>query len=130
FVGRTTDIGFPAAKQHAQSELERMIASYKLDMLEHDGYLVARNCSRADHPHAPPPLGAVTTIGGSGVAMPDTLNSTDVSSHAVRAYYEIYSHLRKQHPDLLFEICNDGGRMVDFGSASHGDYFSITDSYD
>jgi Glycosyl hydrolase family 36 C-terminal domain len=28
------------------------------------------------------------------------------------------------------EICNDGGRMVDFGSASHGDYFSITDTYD
>src|SRR6202000_3216752 len=28
------------------------------------------------------------------------------------------------------EICDDGGRMVDFGSASHGDYFSITDSYD
>jgi hypothetical protein len=31
---------------------------------------------------------------------------------------------------LLLEICNDGGRMVDFGSAAHGDYFSITDSYD
>jgi hypothetical protein len=130
FVGRTTDIGLPAAKQHAQSELERMIASDKLDMLEHDGYLVPRNCSRTDHPHAPPPPGAVTTIGGSGVAMADTSDSTDVSYHSVRAYYEIYSHLRRQHPNLLFEICNDGGRMVDFGSASHGDYFSITDSYD
>jgi alpha-galactosidase len=69
-------------------------------------------------------------INGSGIAMPDTSNSTDVSYHAVRSYYDIYSHLRKQHPDLLFEICNDGGRMVDFGSASHGDYFSITDTYD
>jgi len=38
--------------------------------------------------------------------------------------------LRREHPGLLFEICNDGGRMVDFGSASHGDYFSITDTYD
>jgi alpha-galactosidase len=38
--------------------------------------------------------------------------------------------MREEHPDLVFEICNDGGRMVDFGSASHGDYFSITDSYD
>ena len=72
----------------------------------------------------------MTTIEGSGVAMPDTSNSTDVSYHAVRSYYEIYSHLRKHHPDLLFEICDDGGRMVDFGSASHGDYFSITDTYD
>ena len=57
-------------------------------------------------------------------------NSTDVSYHAVRAYYDIYSQVRRKHPELLLEICNDGGRMVDFGSASHGDYFSITDSYD
>lgn len=130
FVGRTTDLGLPAAKAHAQGELERMIGSYKLDMLEHDGYLVTRNCSRTDHPHAPSPSGAVIVIKGSGVAMPDTSNSTDVSYHAVRSYYEIYSHLRKEHPNLLFEICDDGGRMVDFGSASHGDYFSITDTYD
>jgi alpha-galactosidase len=130
FVGRTTDIGVPAAKDHAQRELERMITSYKLDMVEHDGYLVAHNCSRSDHPHAPPPPDAVTVIKGSGIAMPDTSNSTDVSYHAVRSYYDIYSHLREQHPDLMFEICNDGGRMVDFGSASHGDYFSITDTYD
>jgi alpha-galactosidase len=57
-------------------------------------------------------------------------NSTDVSYHAVRAYYGIYEQLRREHPGLLFEICNDGGRMVDFGSAAHGDYFSITDTYD
>jgi alpha-galactosidase len=60
----------------------------------------------------------------------DSSNSTDVSYHAVRAYYDIYSKMRQKHPGLLFEICNDGGRMVDFGSASHGDYFSITDTYD
>jgi hypothetical protein len=130
FVGRTTDLGLPAAKVHAETEVARIVTSYKLDMLEHDGYLVTRNCSRTDHPHAPPPPGTATMIQGSGIAMPDTSNSTDVSYHAVRSYYEIYSHLRKQHPDLLFEICNDGGRMVDFGSASHGDYFSITDAYD
>jgi len=53
-----------------------------------------------------------------------------VSYHAVHAYYDIYSRLRREHPGLLFEICNDGGRMVDFGSAAHGDYFSITDTYD
>lgn len=130
FVGRTTDIGVPAVKAHVESELERMVTTFKLDMLEHDGYLVTRNCSRKDHPHAPPPPDAATMIEGSGAAMPDTTNSTDVSYHATRSYYDIYSRLRKQHPDLLFEICNDGGRMVDFGSASHGDYFSITDAYD
>ena len=41
-------------------------------------------------------------------------NSTDVSYHAVRAYYDIYEQTRREHPGLLFEICNDGGRMVDF----------------
>src|ERR1700739_397198 len=60
----------------------------------------------------------------------DSSNSTDVSYHAVRAYYDIYSKLRQDYPALLFEVCADGGRMVDFGTAAHGDYFSITDTYD
>jgi alpha-galactosidase len=72
----------------------------------------------------------MSVVKGSGIAMPDASNSTDVSYHAVHAYYDIYSQMRREHPGLIFEICNDGGRMVDFGSASHGDYFSITDSYD
>jgi alpha-galactosidase len=53
-----------------------------------------------------------------------------VSYHATRSYYSVYEQLRREHPGLLLEICNDGGRMVDFGSAAHGDYFSITDIYD
>ncbi|WP_251106777.1 alpha-galactosidase [Alloacidobacterium dinghuense] len=40
------------------------------------------------------------------------------------------SQLRSLFPNLLLEICNDGGRMVDFSSAANGDYFSISDSYD
>ncbi|HJU08540.1 MAG TPA: alpha-galactosidase, partial [Rhodanobacteraceae bacterium] len=54
----------------------------------------------------------------------------DVSLHATRAYYAIQTRLKQRHPGLLREICNDGGRMVDFGSAAHGDYFSIVDAYD
>jgi hypothetical protein len=130
FVGRSIDLGAPQAKDYAQQELDRIITSYKLDMVEHDGYVVARACTRADHPHAAPPASYPVTIDGSGAALPLASNSTDVSYHAVRAYYSIYSALREEHPGLLFEVCDDGGRMVDFGSASHGDYFSITDSYD
>ena len=130
FVGRTIDLGDPGAKQFAEGELKRIVSSYKLDMLEHDGYVVARACAEADHPHAPPPATYPSVISGSGVALPLTSNSTDVSYHATRAYYALYEGLRRQDPSLLFEICNDGGRMVDFGTASHGDYFSITDSYD
>ena len=130
FVGRTMDVGLPAVKEYAQSEVQRIVSSYKLDMLEHDGYLVTHACSRTDHPHAAPPASYPTEIKGNGVMLPVASNSTDVSYHAVRAYYDIYSQLRKDHPELLLEICNDGGRMVDFGSASHGDYFSVTDTYD
>ena len=130
FVGRTIDLGLPAAQNYAQGELERIITQYHLDMLEHDGYVVAKNCSRTDHPHADADPPQMSTVKGSGMTMPDNSNSTDVSYHAVRAYYDIYSRIRREHPNLLLEICDDGGRMVDFGSAAHGDYFSITDSYD
>ena len=130
FVGRTIDLGFPPAGNYARQEVERIITQYHLDMLEHDGYVVAKNCSRTDHPHAAARPPQMSTVAGSGIAMADNSDSTDVSYHAVRAYYDIYSQVRHKHPELLLEICNDGGRMVDFGSASHGDYFSIIDSYD
>jgi alpha-galactosidase len=130
FKGQTIDIGDPDAKQWAEHEVNRIITDYRLDMLEHDGYLVAHGCDRTDHPHAAPdPLNkCVYKTWGSYFV--DSTNSTDVSYHAVRAYYDIYSKMRKAHPGLLFEVCNDGGRMVDFGSAAHADYFSITDTYD
>jgi hypothetical protein len=130
FKGQTIDIGVPEAKQWAQHEVERIVTDYHLDMLEHDGYLVAHGCDRTDHPHAAPDPLNICIYKSWGAYWVDSSNSTDVSYHAVRAYYDIYSKLRKEHPGLLFEICADGGRMVDFGSAAHGDYFSITDTYD
>jgi alpha-galactosidase len=130
FKGQTIDLGVPEAKQWAERELERIVTDYHLDMLEHDGYLVARGCDRTDHPHAAPDPLNKCIYKSWGSYWVDSSNSTDVSYHAVRAYYDIYSQLRRDHPGLLFEICDDGGRMVDFGSASHGDYFSITDTYD
>jgi len=130
FKGQTIDIGVPAAKEWAQREVERIVNDYHLDMLEHDGYLVAHGCDRTDHPHAPPDPLKRCVYKSWGAYWVDSSNSTDVSYHAVRAYYDIHSKLRKEHPGLLFEICSDGGRMVDFGTAAHGDYFSITDTYD
>jgi len=130
FKGQTIDLGVPEAKQWAQHEVERMVTDYRLDMLEHDGYLVAHGCDRTDHPHATPDPLNKCIYKSWGAYWVDSSNSTDVSYHAVRAYYDIQSKLRMDHPGLLFEICNDGGRMVDFGSAAHGDYFSITDTYD
>jgi hypothetical protein len=129
FKGQTIDIGVPAAKAYAQGEVNRLVNDYHLDMLEHDGYLVAQGCARADHPHAAPDPQRTRVDHYDGEDIVTGPNSTDVSYHAVRAYYDIYEQLRQRHPQLLLEICNDGGRMVDFGSAAHGDYFSITDTY-
>jgi alpha-galactosidase len=130
FKGQTIDIGAPEAHTWAKREVERIVADYRLDMLEHDGYLVAQGCVRDGHPHAPPdPANTRIQKWGSGFFV-DSANSTDVSYHAVRAYYDIYSKLRETHPGILLEACNDGGRMVDFGTAAHSDYFSITDTYD
>ena len=130
FKGQTIDLGVPAAKEWAQHEVDRIVTDYHLDMLEHDGYLVAQGCDRTDHPHAPPDNWNKCVYKAWGSYWVESSNSTDVSYHAVRAYYDIYSNLRKDHPGLLLEVCNDGGRMVDFGSAAHADYFSITDTYD
>ena len=130
FKGITIDLGVPAAKAWAARELERIVSHYRLDMLEHDGYLVAQGSSRADHLAAPPDPATLRIYEDSGYLWVDGSNSTDVSDHASKAYYEIYRQLRLRHPTLLLEVCDDGGRMVDFGSAAHGDYFSITDTYD
>jgi alpha-galactosidase len=130
FKGQTIDLGVPAAHEYLRNEVKRIVENYHLDMLEHDGYLVAQGCTRDDHPHAPPDRSTMNLKHDWGSDFVLASNSTDVSYHAVRAYYDIYEQTRREHPGLLFEICNDGGRMVDFGSAAHGDYFSITDSYD
>jgi hypothetical protein len=130
FKGQTIDLGVPAARDYAAKEVKRIVEDYKLDMLEHDGYLVAQGCIREDHPHAPPDRSTMKIVHDWASDFVLASNSTDVSYHAVRTYYGIYEQLRREHPGLLFEICNDGGRMVDFGSAAHGDYFSITDTYD
>jgi len=130
FKGQTIDLGVPEAHAYAAKEVKRIVEDNHLDMLEHDGYLVAEGCTREDHPHAAPVLSTLHRSHDSGFDFYLGSNSTDVSYHAVRAYYDIHEQLRREHPGLLLEICNDGGRMVDFGSAARGDYFSITDTYD
>ncbi|HLY41690.1 MAG TPA: glycoside hydrolase family 36 protein [Terracidiphilus sp.] len=130
FKGQTVDVGDPAAHDYLLKEVNRIVSDYHLDMLEHDGYLVAEGCTRSDHPHAPPDPANMTVKHEWGGDFVYSSNETDVSYHAVRAYYDIYAKTRHAHPGLIFEICDDGGRMVDFGSAAHGDYFSITDTYD
>ena len=130
FKGITIDLGVPAAQAWATGETNRIVHDYHVDMLEHDGYVVAQGCDRGDHPHAAIDPARTHRYSDDDFLWVDSSNSTDVSLHATRAYYAIQDALKHHHPGLLLEICNDGGRMVDFGSAAHGDYFSIVDSYD
>ena len=130
FKGITIDLGVPAAQAWAAQEVDRIVGDYHIDMLEHDGYVVAQGCDRDDHAHAPPDATKTRRYSDDDFLWVDGSNSTDVSLHATRAYYDIHNRLKRAHPGLLLEICNDGGRMVDFGSAAHGDYFSIVDAYD
>jgi hypothetical protein len=130
FKGITIDVGVSAAAAWVEHELERIIGEYHLDMLEHDGYLVAQGSTRTNHRAAPPAAGSLRVFPDSGYLWVEGSNSTDVSDYATRSYYRIYEQLRARHPGLLLELCNDGGRMMDFGSAAHGDYFSATDTYD
>lgn len=130
FKGLTIDLGVPQAHDYAAGETERIVRDYRLDMLEHDGYVVAQGCDRSDHPHAPADSAKTRRYKDESFMWLDGPNSTDVSYHATLAYYDIQSALKRNHHGLLREICNDGGRMVDFGSAAHGDYFSIVDAYD
>ena len=130
FKGITMDLGIGAVQRWAAATLERVVTDNRLDMLEHDGYLVAQGSTRAAHGD---PLTAdlkPRIYEDSGYLWAEGRDDTDVSYHATRAYYALYEQLRQRHPALLLEVCNDGGRMVDFGSAAHGDYFSITDTYD
>jgi alpha-galactosidase len=128
--GQTIDIGDPPAKAWAMHETDRIVNDYKLDMLQHDGYVVAKGCDASGHPHMPPDPLNKSKYQDAGYIFAGGSNSTDVSYHATRAYYDIQSNLRRRHPELLLEISNDGGRMIDFGSAAHGDYFSLTNAYD
>ncbi len=130
FKGITIDIGYPPARRWAEARVTKVIRDFHVDMLEHDGYLVAQGCDRQDHPHALLDPAGVKRYMDEGFPWVEGSNDTDVSARATRAYYDIQAGLRRQFPALLLEICNDGGRMVDFGSAAHGDYFSITDAYD
>jgi hypothetical protein len=130
FKGITIDIGQPAAGAWVSKELDRIVRDYHLDMIEHDGYVIAQGCDRSDHPHATCDAQKVHRYLDGEFIWLDGPNSTDVSYHATRAYYKMYAQLRREHPALLLEICSDGGRTIDFGGAAHADYFSTVDSYD
>jgi alpha-galactosidase len=110
FTGATVCLGDEPARAWCLNELRRIVTSYKLDLLEHDQIMIVDQCDRTDHGHTESPA--------------------DIANHAARGYYSVYDQLRKEHPNLLFEDCVNGGRTVDFGIVRRTHYISITDTYD
>jgi Melibiase len=110
FTGKTLCLGDSSAVAWCLAELRRIIKEDQLDLLEHDQAIVVDRCTRADHLH--------------------TASRLDVSFRAAQGYYSVYDTLRRENPDLLFENCVNGGRMVDFGALRRAHYVSITDTYD
>ena len=109
FIGKPVCLGDPKAAAWCMTELRRIVKDYKLDLLEHDQFIVIEACSRPDHLH--------------------TRSGTDVSHHATDAYYRIYDTLLRENPDLLLEDCVNGGRIVDYGVLRRVHYLCITDTY-
>jgi hypothetical protein len=110
FTGATVCLGDARARAWCLNELRRIVTSYKLDLLEHDQLMIVDQCDRTGHGHAAAPA--------------------DIALHAARGYYAVYDQLRKEHPNLLFEDCVNGGHTVDFGIVRRTHYISITDTYD
>jgi len=110
FTGQCVCLASRDAQDWCLNDLRRMIRQYRLDLLEHDQWMLLDQCSRTDHGH--------------------TLHPTDVSYRCTLGYYRIYDTLRAEFPNLLFEDCLNGGRMVDFGVAQRVHYICATDTYD
>ena len=110
FSGATVCLADPRAVQWCMQALRGIIKDAKLDLLEHDQPMVIDGCQRTDHRH--------------------TRSAIDAGYRAAEGYYRVYDTLRSENPNLLFENCVNGGRMIDYGAVRRCHYISITDTYD
>ena len=109
FVGADLCLADTGASGWCLDLLTRLVKENHLDMLEHDQRMIVQECVSKTHAHTECP--------------------GDIAYRAALGYYAVYDALRRRYPNLMFEDCVNGGRMVDFGAARRVHYFSITDSY-
>lgn len=109
FIGTPICLSVPEAQDWSVRLLDGLVQDLGVDMLEHDQRMVVDKCVHTDHPH--------------------TDFSSDIANRSALGYYSVYSRLHQLHPNLLFEDCVNGGRMVDFGVLKHVSYISISDTY-
>lgn len=108
-VGSRTqlDLTHPDAAQWAESELERIITEYGLDLL------------RVDH-NLPPDN--YFSVKDTGAGYPECL--------CVRNYeavYRIYGNLKKRFPHVIFEGCASGGGRTDLGLLKYFNHTWVSD---
>jgi len=96
------DLSVPEAAQWAESELERIITEYKLDLL------------RVDH--------NVDFTEYFGMR-----NSECVSIRHVNAVYAMYERLKKRFPNVIFENCAGGGGRTDLGIMRYFNHSWVSD---
>ena len=108
--GAPVCLGCPQARDWCLKLLRQIITDYRLDVMRQDQICVVEDCSRQGHDHI-------------------ANDPVDVTRAAAIGYYEIYDQLRSEYPALLFEGCNGGGRMADFGFLKRVHYYQLEDSY-
>lgn len=94
--GRALDLTQPRVAAWVESEIERLIRTYELDMY------------RIDHNHMLQPSGNRLVEG----------YSEDLTWRYYDALYAIFDRLRAKFPDVVFQNCAGGGGRLDWGTLS------------
>ena len=103
--GRQLDLSNPDAARWVQSEIERIIRKYDLDMF------------RIDYN---------TTINEGGNRVRDGFVES-TSWRYVDNLYAIFDHLRKEFPKVIFQNCAGGGGRLDLGIMRRFDNTELSD---
>ena len=101
------DFSNPEVTAWVESELERIITSYHVDMLRFDG-------------------GPVSYEGGYRLI--NGLNE-NLLWRRCENLYAIFDRLLVKHPDLIIDNCNGGGGMLDIGMLERSHIAWISDDY-
>jgi alpha-galactosidase len=110
YDGAVACLAYQPPRNWIINDMQRCITEYGLDHLEHDRRVVAQTCNETNHGHLN--------------------NSGDISIRCAKAYYQIWDTLKQNNPDMIFENCLMGGRMLDYGVIQHCHYSCVGDDYD
>jgi len=127
-------LGDEAARAWCFGDLSRVVRDYQIDVLRQDQIMIVESCKRDGHDHLPcgpdDPDDRGTAASWDPFQKRQTAEAVDVCAAAARGYYEVYDRLRGQHPHLLFEGCNGGSHILDFGYLKRVHFFQVDDTYE